>query len=627
MLSERFNVSNLKDLLLPPNTWHPHPKFNDRSAWKISHKAFRQAHIARGGKAAQYEWPVAPATFFLDYQRTGNRTRWQTQVRDARRHALADLAVAECIEGEGRFIDNIIDGIWTTCEESFWGVPAHLSRQKAGVGLPDVTEPIVDLFAAEAASLLAWTLYLFEKQFDEISTLIGDRIRLEIDRRILTPCLEREFSWMGFNNKGRRVNNWNPWIISNWLTCSLLIEPDEDRRAALVSRALQALDNFIDPYPSDGGCDEGPGYWGHAGGALFDCLEILFSATEGGIDVYDEPLIQEIGRFPYRTQIADRYFVNFADAAARIDMPASLIFGYGKRIGDKDLMALGAWAAQQQKLTEKGLGDSLGRQLRAFEMLDELFGAEGNQPLPASAWLPEIELFVARDGEGSSEGFFVAGKGGHNAESHNHNDVGHFIVYLDGRPLIVDIGVEDYTSKTFGPDRYDIWTMNSSHHSLPTINGCQQAPGPEFKARNTSFFCDNETVRFNCDIASAYPENAGVKSWNRKILFQRRKRVTVTDTFELSRDDGIEMSIMTPCSVRIDGNVIHLDETTLDDGGKSASARLTFDAEAFDVRLDNYPLAEVHFKRGNPWGETLTRIVFAARNPKLKDQWEWIIEK
>ena len=270
--------------------------------------------------------------------------RWQTQVRDARRHTLADLAVAECIEGEGRFIDNIIDGIWSTCEETFWGVPAHLSRQKAGIGLPDVTDPIVDLFAAEAASLLAWTLYLFEKQLDDISALIGDRIRLEIDRRILTPCLERDFSWMGFNKMGRRVNNWNPWIISNWLTCALLIEPDEDRRVALVSCALQALDNFIDPYPSDGGCDEGPGYWNHARGALYGCLEILHSVTVGRIDVYDEPLIQEIGRFPYRTQIADRYFVNFADAAARIDMPASLAFGYGKRIGDNDLMALGAWA-------------------------------------------------------------------------------------------------------------------------------------------------------------------------------------------------------------------------------------------------------------------------------------------
>ena len=260
-------------------------------------------------------------------------------------------------------------------------------------------------------------------------------------------------------------------------------------------------------------------------------------------------------------------------------------------------------------------------------MLDELLESKGNQPLPASVWLPEIEVFVARDVEGSSEGFFVAGKGGHNEESHNHNDIGHFIVYIDGRPLIVDIGVEDYTSKTFGKDRYDIWTMNSGHHSLPTINGSQQSPGPEFKAQDVNFSPGSETVRFSCDIADAYPEEAGVESWKREIVFQRRKRITVTDTFELSRNDGIEMSFMTPCSVRIDGNVIHLEEAALEDGGKSASANLTFHARAFDVRLDIYPLAEVSFKRGNPWGETLTRIVFVSKNPKRQDRWEWIIER
>ena len=86
----------------------------------------------------------------------------------------------------------------------------------------------------------------------------------EIDTRILTPNLERDdFWWMGFGD--RRVNNWNPWVNSNWLTCTLLMEPDEDRRVASVYKILRSLDNFLVPYPRDGGCDEGPSYWGRAG--------------------------------------------------------------------------------------------------------------------------------------------------------------------------------------------------------------------------------------------------------------------------------------------------------------------------------------------------------------------------
>src|SRR5215831_13265845 len=105
--------------------------------------------------------------------------------------------------------------------------------QKAGTGLPDVGEPIVDLFAAETSGLLAWTAYLVGDLLAHVSPLLPERIRQEIDRRILTPCLARnDFWWMGFTE--RSVNNWDPWICSNWLASALLVEPDAQRRQAAV---------------------------------------------------------------------------------------------------------------------------------------------------------------------------------------------------------------------------------------------------------------------------------------------------------------------------------------------------------------------------------------------------------
>src|SRR5690606_31868954 len=120
---------------------------------------------------------------------------------------------------------------------------------------------------------------------------------------ILTPLFERDdFHWMGFKLRRdqRRVNNWNPWICSNWLATALLMEADEERRQQTVAKIMRAVDNFIDPYPEDGGCDEGPSYWGRAGASLFDNLELLHSASNGEIDVYAESKVQEIGRFVYR---------------------------------------------------------------------------------------------------------------------------------------------------------------------------------------------------------------------------------------------------------------------------------------------------------------------------------------
>jgi len=624
MLSERF-ATTLSNILIPRDRWTPHPKFEDRAGWQPPYPSLVEAHIARGREAAEFDWPVAPATFFLDYQRTGNRSRWQTQVRDKRRQTLADLVVAECLEGQGQFIDPIIDGIWATCEETFWGVPAHLNRQKAGIGLPDVEEPVLDLFAAEAAALLAWTHYLLRERLDTHSRLICDRIRLEIDRRILAPCLEQNHGWMGFNNPGRRVNNWNPWIVSNWLTCALVIEDDTDRRVRHVSRAMEAVDNFIDPYPADGGCDEGPGYWNHAGGALYDCLEIFRSATGGQIDVYDEPLIQEIGRFPYRTQIGGHYFVNFADAAGRISLPPAITYGYGKRIDDEDLMALGAWSAREADLLNEGLSDSLGRQLRTLPLLQEMSESSAATALPLSSWLSEIQVFCARDTKGSTNGYFIAGKGGNNEESHNHNDIGHVIVYIDGRPLIVDIGVEDYTSKTFGPDRYDIWTMNSSHHSLPTINGIQQAPGANHKASSVTFEDAGERVQFKADISDAYPEAAAVDRWTREVVFRRREGIVIHDDFTLTRSESLEVNFMTPSTVQVREGEVHFEAADLGSGEVSASGVLTFDADAFEVHLDDYPLAEISFRRGNPWGQSLTRIRFSAKSVPATGTYVWRI--
>ena len=114
------------------------------------------------------------------------------------------------------------------------------------------------------------------------------------------------------------------WIISNWLTSVLLVEKDQGTRASQISKAMRCLDNFINIYPPDGGCDEGPGYWGHAGGALFYCLDILKSASDGAINLFEEPLIKNIGGYIYKAHIAGDYFVNFADASAKIGIDARI---------------------------------------------------------------------------------------------------------------------------------------------------------------------------------------------------------------------------------------------------------------------------------------------------------------
>ena len=371
------------------------------------------------------------------------------------------------MEGQGRFLDDIINGIWLTCEETYWGVPAHLNMQRAGAGLPDIEEPTVDLFVGETANLLSWTYYLLGEKLDKVSPLVRPRIEREMQVRILEPCLTRDdFWWMGFRRGV--VNNWNPWCNSNWLTAVLVFENDPQKRFAAIEKMIRSLDKFIDVYHDDGGCDEGPGYWGRAGASLFECLELLSTATDGKFDVYNKPLIQEIGRYIYRAHIHEIYFVNFADAAAKVNVAGDIIYRYGKRIHDEQLAGFGAFSAMQRNKTDFGITSSMGRQLPAIFGAKELFNAKPVQPLLRDVWMKDLQLMTARSKNGTEKGLFVAAKGGHNAESHNHNDIGNFIVYLDGRPMIIDVGVETYTKKTFSSERYEIWTMQSAFHNLPT---------------------------------------------------------------------------------------------------------------------------------------------------------------
>jgi hypothetical protein len=622
MLSQKFPEEKLRNILIKKDKWRPYPTVEERDDWDAIRESIRNAHIVRGEKMISYEWQTILAVRFLDFVRTGNRSKFE-QISMGRRGALVGLVIAECMENKGRFLDDIVNGVWAICEESFWGVSAHIGAQKAGSGLPDVTEPIVDLFAAETSALLSWVVYLLGSKLDTVSKLVVPRIELEINRRILTPLMERDdFGWMGF--QGQSVNNWNPWICSNWLTSALLIEKDEERRLKLVSKAIKALDNFIDPYPKDGGCDEGPSYWGRAGASLYDCLELLYSATDGKIDAYNDPLIQNIGKFIYRVQIHERYFINFADAPAMLVPSASLVFGYGKRINDPNMMALGAWSANEVNIKENGVGDSIGRILPAIFSVEEIISADAKPPMPRDVWLDEIQVYGARDRDGSSDGFFVAMKGGHNAESHNHNDVGNFIIYIDGKPILVDAGVESYTAKTFSSKRYEIWTMQSDYHNLPTINGIQQSPGYKYVAREVSYQVGEQKAELTMDIAKAYPDEANVNSWIRNVTLNREENIVINEIYNLKEaNNEIILNLLTPCGVLLSDGLITLKGLDISGGRMSGSAQIRYESDKLLVSLEEVIVEDRGLK--NIWGDRLTRIMLKSKNSLKEDTLKLLI--
>jgi len=233
---------------------------------------------------------------------------------------------------------------------------------------------------------------------------------------------------------------------------------------------------------------------------------------------------------------------------------------------------------------------------------------------------------IARDHKGSTDGFFVAAKGGNNDESHNHNDIGNYVVYYNGFPLLIDVGRGTYTRKTFSDKRYDIWYNCSDFHNLPTINGKDQLPGPNYKAGNVSYKTGKGFSSLTLDIAPSYPEDAGITNWMRSIQLNRGKNVQIEDVLNLTEAGSVVQHLMTcyPAeAIKLGELVIHF----APEGEKAMDFVVKYNPSQFEVSTEKIKLENMEDKGIlEKWGDTIYRINFEATNMKKANRYNFTIE-
>jgi len=487
--------------------------------------------------------PFLPLSLRRDFYFTGNRSNFQRPFF-LRRNMLSVMTLAEFYEKKGRFIDKICDLVWGIMEETTWMIPAHMAHTPAmiyeNVGIPETYgEDMlhgIDLFSAVTSALLTRVLRLLRKEIDAVSPFITERMEYELNKRTTKPFLIHVFSWSG--SYGSKPNNWCPWIVSNVLYTVAFAERDIISRTAVVTRAMNYLDNFMNGYQEDGGCDEGPGYWSHAGGSLFDSLELIYDMTGGSIDIFSEPLIKAMGEYEAKFNINDDRFVNFADSSAKFYADGYLIERWGRRCDSEMLIAFG-----KMMTMHSGTGHTFNSAYRADKnLMTPKFTDAVKTKAAKLVYFDSLKVMIARESENTAEGMFLAIKGGNNRESHNHNDVGNFIVYSDGNPVIIDVGPGTYTKDTFGAKRYTNWNLQSGYHNVAELNGTDQRNGIEFKSENEVF--DEENAALTLGLTPAYPSGAGVEEYTRTASL-KGSTVTVADRVVLKKKGKINFHFMT----------------------------------------------------------------------------------
>ena len=612
LLQNSVTKEQLKEALVMNGAWVPYPAYSDREGWNsLLNDEDRQTLIKAGEKMLDYKWQVIRATDYLEYERSGERNIMQNPY-EANRKAINVLMMAELAEGKGRFIDQLINGVFFSCEMTSWVLSAHLPRQSTKRSMPDWREQIIDLGSGNYGSMLAWVYYFFHDTFDKADPVISLRLRHELQERILDPYMENDREWwMAFYWKpGEIINNWNPWCNSNVLQCYLLLENDRDKLTDAVWRTMQSVDKFINFVKSDGACEEGTSYWGHAAGKMYDYLQILSDGTNGKVSLFNNPMIRRMGEYISRSYVGDGWVVNFADASAKGGGDAPLIYRYGRAVGSEEMMQFAAYLLKGKRPTIP-LGNDAFRTLQCVLLNKELEQTKPAHNVPACTWYPETEFcYLTND-----SGWFLATKGGFNNESHNHNDAGTFSLYINNTPMLIDAGVGTYTRQTFSSERYSIWTMQSSYHNLPMINGVPQRFGQEYKATNV--VCKEKQRFFSADISTAYPEEAAVNSWTRSYKLEN-KRLVITDKFSLKETKAANQVNFL---VWGDIDISKAGEISIKVGDEHATLEYPTN---FKATLETIELPDTRLS--NVWGKQIYRIVLIDTQKKLEGSYKFIIK-
>ncbi|MCC7205074.1 MAG: heparinase II/III family protein, partial [Phycisphaeraceae bacterium] len=200
---------------------------------------------------------------------------------------------------------------------------------------------------------------------------------------------------------------------------------------------------------------------------------------------------------------------------------------------------------------------------------------------------------------------------GHNDMPHNDNDVGSFMFVRDGEIYLTDPGVHWYTSKTWGPRRYEILYCRSLGHSVPLINGHEQPPGEQYHGTLTTQGLNSGGDRTAViDMTHAYADRT-LKLLERKFVFSPQGVLRLTDTFEFSRKPrSIEDAFVTfqPVTVARSGRAVRI-------GKGKKSVRMTV-MPGVAGRFVVQPMDQ--FIHEDRWGRVLNRIVFKPARPKLR---------
>ncbi len=564
--------------VMPENLFQAAPPISDRVFWqKIAKSESGKKYLEEASSELdkQPEVPISDE-IYRRANKEGNRGIYKPRYYRTMER-LEKFMLAECIENQGRFLPQITVYLRAIMDMKSWMHPNHDDSENSNLEGKSVS---IDLGARKFGSDLALAVSLLGDQLPEA---LKNEISLMIHKRITQSYLE---SCRGENDRNkwiRSTSNWNSVCTSGSVFSILASSADKTERVATVGCALNSMKYYLSGFGSDGYCSEGIGYWSYGFGHYLYLAQILCDYTGGKIDLFEADnatKLKNVGNFPENFQIQNDRFAPFADG----NITASTEDGNFPYV--------------MSALHYDARKPAVYKYEEAVEQLidwthPEQFAQENTQPasalsLPNSTYFDDFGMVISRGKQ--KVPFSIAIKAGHNAENHNHSDVGTYTLLLDSDFVAGDIGAPSYMAGAFSTENP---ARSSWGHPVPRLDKTLQSNGRQFCGTITKTEFSDSLDRVVMDIKAAY-EFPGLESLLRTMENDKTGSgvITIQDVFSAGKAIQFGTAIMTFSAYEI------IDSNTLILSSANQKVKVEISAQGASVKINPEPVPVEHLRNG-----------------------------
>lgn len=538
----------------------------------VKNDAFLKQQVERiksdSEKFANKDIAALTYTSFKKFYVTGSRKEYEYEYFLHRRR-LNDFAILNILYDDEKYRLCLQDIIWSILDEFTWALPAHIPQNSS---IEDCITHI-DLFAAETAFALAEISHILS---DKLDKTIVERIKYEVYRRVLKPYLSgRKNSWDCLEN------NWSAVCAGSVGSAFLYFGTDEEIQTVLP-RIKETLEYYLKGFGDDGACVEGINYWAYGFGYFTYFAQLLYQYSDGKDNLFDNKKVENIAVFPQKLWFKNNNTVTFSDCGDKFTQRSGLIHFLKQKYSQI--------AVHDDNCSLEFDGDDC---YRFAHLIRDFAWRKNNIKVQTESengfdYLKNAGWYIKR-----TSNYEFAAKAGDNKESHNHNDIGVFLLNVGGDKIVTDPGRGEYTSDYFSSKRYKYFPPSALAHSVPVVNGIVQQEAEEYRG-NIVKATENELI---IDCKDAY-NDCSLKELTRKFEFYDDK-IVLNDNFAFDTDKNDFTEHF----------VFDVKPTECENGLKIGNTEMCYNISDFECKINEVTYASNYNKQKTVYTVDLKHIV------------------